>query len=664
MPPNPTAMLASRLGRLLSDGRRPLIVLTGAGTSVPFVPAVSGLTVAAQEFVERCASVRSNAEIDDILAPEPGAQDVSHSLSSAYGEAMRAVQRVRGQDGIQTFVQWASLQAYRDRPPEDKVPDATPLTSEEFEGYESASDAWSLPAGLQALANVTAQYTEQFGDYFLTTNFDPLLEIAMRRSGVKAETIGADVDSEPSGQRVRHGEKIVVHLHGDCYGRTLHAPWELQQPRTRLEEWLGEYIRGSSLLVIGYSGWDDIVQRVIRDHLGAHRPKIELMWSVYGDEADHRLSNPQLEQFFADHQSYVTPYYGVDRDTLFTSLEDSVGGSNSTQPLGGSTSAAARSDCYSLSMRLKKEFRFGVIGLKASSAPKVVFWPHQLREPHLIHGVHALAAMLLSKVGMAVELLLDDTGMQSDHADRAVDEFSESVAGWFRACGLSETPHVTRMSSLLEAHPESLSRAQLWNIACELYSPANSAFDALGAAKVATGHEPFSARSAEASRVLRPVYIWYALDRLLERYDLLGSGDLGVVTLGGEDEQGMWELWDKRRRVTPVAHFYLPRLRLRTQGADIWNIRDLWKATPYGASDLEQFIFLRTQGGNEDEGVLEWLFTTGCQLASFASDGAKGTVAIDNNEVANWGDALMMLRERPQVAAQLISEAVYTWFHV
>src|ERR1022692_4960329 len=81
---------------------------------------------------------------------------------------------------------------------------------------------WYLTPGLEALGKIIAGRPDTFGKVVLTSNFDPLIEISVRRSGGAATSIGIDTDASPD--IVAPGPAMrLYHFHG---------LWSGQEPST------------------------------------------------------------------------------------------------------------------------------------------------------------------------------------------------------------------------------------------------------------------------------------------------------------------------------------------------------------------------------------------------------------------------------------------------
>ena len=147
---------------------------------------------------------------------------------------------------------------------------------------DSDYQGWALPPAAEALGKLIAYFPDRFGRAVLTTNFDPLLEVAIASAGGHYFRTVLHRDGN-LGQTEGTGCH-VIHLHGYWYGAdTLHTPRQLTQARPRLKASLSSLIRGKIVVVAGYGGWDDVFtdtlmetvlddSSVSRNHLGtSHR---------------------------------------------------------------------------------------------------------------------------------------------------------------------------------------------------------------------------------------------------------------------------------------------------------------------------------------------------------------------------------------------------------
>jgi hypothetical protein len=663
MPRGDMHRLVESLRRLLtSPGSGRLVILVGAGMTVPAVSGVARLTRQALIFADQVGQPRPRSDVNEPLSVS---LDVQQLRIAHYTEALQAVREVRGRDGLRTYLQEAILHAHEQGP---DLRESINMSAN-FSKLVRKTEGWKIPDGLMLLADLLRTHGGRIHKYLLTTNFDPLLEIALLRAGLRINK-SYGVSGPNDAMTGLHGDRsrwTVVHLHGDSQENTLHDPALIGQPHDEVEDWLAGQLRGNRLLVLGYSGWDGLVQRTMTRHFGRDAGDkadqgVEVLWSVYESPADHLHVNAALADFFDRYRLRgVSAYYGIERDRLLRTVHEEL----TTRSIETTSDRRGSDpDFYRTARQLNQDYDFGLSRLRPETRPAFVFWPHRLRRPHLIHGVHALTAALLSKLGIPVELHLDDTNMTDQFADRTADEFIDAVTAWFEVCGAEQPPTVFRMSTLLRANPPAQQSARLWNIATDWYSATNSAFDALIATKVvSTEGDRVSVGPTQAHRLLRPVYTWLALDDALDRHGSREPDAAAPVTLGGIDEQKMWDLWVARPNTPSVASIFVPRLESPTEGADLWQYSELRRDTPYGARDLERFLTRSADSLPAAAPLLRWIFTAANRLADLASESAVPGLVGANGDLATWREVNDDLGRRPAEVCAALSEVVASWLY-
>lgn len=659
MPDDDLHRLADRLKLLLTtpDASR-LVILMGTGMTMPEIAGVARLTKLARDYSDKAGRARPRADLNEPVAVSPSEQRLR---INRYIEAFQFIREVRGRDGLRAFLQRATLQAHSNAP---WLTNDGPIADRAFREFEEKPEGWHLPEGLALLAEILRGYGSRVHPVLLTTNFDHLVEVALRRSGLPvAASVGLGED--PSDLPPSTGEAggwTVVHVHGDCHEGTLHYPASLRQPRDALEDWLAGQLRGKHLLVIGYSGWDELIQRTLVRHFGRDvevksEDGVEIMWAVYEPASDHARVNSDLSDFFERYRlGGVTAYYDIERDRLLRTLTEELDSLRGGRPRPGTA-------FYRTAKLLNTNYEFGYSRVRIDSDPAFAFWPHRLRSPHLIHGVHALAAALLSKRGIPVELHLDDTDMNPLYAEHTAAAFTDAVTGWFQICH-APPPTIFRISELLASGSESERALQLWKTAKEFYSYANSASDTLVAAKVvAVEADVVNVLSAQANKLLRPVYTWLALDEALQRHEQDRDGPATAVTVGGIDEQKMWDLWSTRTGIPTIASIFVPRLESPTEGASLWKYRELRRDTPYGMRDLERFLMRSAGSWPAGAPLLQWVFTAANRLAALASDSElPGVLGVDGKPMS-WNEAQERLSRSPAYICAQLAEAVAVWLY-
>jgi hypothetical protein len=249
---------------------QPISVLFGSPLSWDAnggVPGVSGIIEIIREEIRAHPKV-NGASFDRKVANLSG--------PDAYQAAMSWVQANLTQDAVNTVIRKAVLRA------------RSPSAPTSFEG-DGDSAHWHLPAGMQHLAELLTRDPARFLGPVLTTNFDPLLEVAVVGAGGRSRIHVLDQDGRlPYAVERERGVTDIVHLHG--YWResdTLHTVSQLNAPRPRLSESLKRLLRERTLLVVAYAGWDDVLTNALVEVMNDAEAKINVLWCF-------RENNPHL----------------------------------------------------------------------------------------------------------------------------------------------------------------------------------------------------------------------------------------------------------------------------------------------------------------------------------------------------------------------------------
>jgi SIR2-like domain len=150
---------------------------------------------------------------------------------------------------------------------------------------EEILGVWSIPAGLASFGKLAAQFGRRFGETVLTTNFDPLIGVAIRQAGGHyfRVCVTTDGDIRASGGSVSR----VVHLHGYFHNsETLHTQSHLSMRRPHLEDSLKMLLLNKTIVVMGYGGWDDSLMRALSDIAAEPKCGTRIIWCFY--ERDER----------------------------------------------------------------------------------------------------------------------------------------------------------------------------------------------------------------------------------------------------------------------------------------------------------------------------------------------------------------------------------------
>ena len=191
------------------------------------------------------------------------------------------------------------------------------------QALERCATAWALPRPVNLLGNLLVTHFDTFGAAVLTTNFDPLIEVSiLKHRGQCYRTVLHD--DGKLGQTMAEGTH-VIHLHGYWNGYdTLHTPQQLTQSRPQLAQSLARVVEASTLVVVGYGGWDDVVMRTLVELLSDSTSNPEVMWAFHGSAASVEASNERLLNALAPGigRGRVSLYQGIDCGTVLSAVHE------------------------------------------------------------------------------------------------------------------------------------------------------------------------------------------------------------------------------------------------------------------------------------------------------------------------------------------------------
>ena len=307
-----------RLSTGLRKRSQEVVFLVGAPLSAPTAPGKPGVP-GVDGMIELIRSEFSG-ELAQIAA-------LNQTLDAAgyrrYQDAFVFLQGRRGQPTVNEIVRNAVRAA---RNPGSIEP-GTGLDGAPDEAgrlLDSDISGWTLSSGTEGLGKLVTAYPARFGQLILTTNFDPLIEVAIQRAG--GQYFKTMLQSDGNLTQTTAIGCHVIHLHGYWYGSdTLHTPRQLTQARPRLRASLVSLLRNKLVVVCAYSGWDDAfteaMMEVVRDD-SAHP---EIIWTFLSatPTLDDRLAQalePGIDR------GRVTLYAAIDCHRLFPRLCDTWSG--------------------------------------------------------------------------------------------------------------------------------------------------------------------------------------------------------------------------------------------------------------------------------------------------------------------------------------------------
>jgi SIR2-like domain len=178
---------------------------------------------------------------------------------------------------------------------------------------ETVPEAWLLPPAVEALGEVIMVGGRQYGGDILTTNFDPLIGISIARAGGPYFRVSMSYDGFING--MWGTVPRIVHLHGFWFPpETLHTPDEISSLRKKLEASLFWILKGATVVVMGYGGWDDALMRFLRK-ASAGAGDTRIIWCFYRTSPEDVLRSASHVLEYLDlgiEDGRVELYGGVD----------------------------------------------------------------------------------------------------------------------------------------------------------------------------------------------------------------------------------------------------------------------------------------------------------------------------------------------------------------
>ena len=295
------------------DNVRPVALLIGSGLSLPAVPGVTKIV----STIRKTLPDSDRAEFDEEISRQAGSGE-------QYQAAFQFLGRRRPPTVRDRIIQGTVLHGY---PKVSKITHRMSL--DELLAAELDVDGWSLPDGIAALGRIWAGLAPTLRGPIITTNFDPLLEVALRRAGATASTHIMNSDGNIRQALRLSDAATVMHIHGFWReGTTLSMASQLTQDRPILGASLRSMLARHTLWVFGYSGWRDAVmislQRILAEQEASN---LDVLWCAYS-------SSKELDREIAEHTTLgdlawtgnVQFYSGCDANRWIPELEARLSG--------------------------------------------------------------------------------------------------------------------------------------------------------------------------------------------------------------------------------------------------------------------------------------------------------------------------------------------------
>ena len=297
---------------------RPLAMLFGSASSLPMngnpgVPGVWGVI----DLIKNLLDDDEKVEFEQLL---------KENANNEYQKAFEFLQSYRGQDYANRVIREAVLKGLNNSGLRNKMLDRALKHGDTIacKQIDQSATQWHLNPGVSHAGKMIANYTAFCGENILTTNFDPLLEIAIlqNESQVTREVLQGDGTLD---HHFNEGAR-VVHLHGYWYqSDTLHTRIQLTQERKKLKNSLSRLARKHTLLVMGYGGWDDVIMRALHELMEEDDSSFEVLWTFFPD--DKQMVYEHYQHVFEKlepgiNRGRVQFYKGIDVNSLLPLVEN------------------------------------------------------------------------------------------------------------------------------------------------------------------------------------------------------------------------------------------------------------------------------------------------------------------------------------------------------
>ncbi|PMJ62294.1 hypothetical protein BCU17_04975 [Vibrio splendidus] len=223
--------------------------------------------------------------IEDTLKSMPDLADYYYeempdnlSDTERYQRSFTFLLQNTNQDVINDVIRKAVLQSTLS----DESRDVRDITY--LENLQKNTGSWVIPPAIDALAKIINSDNKISGP-ILTTNFDPLMSVALNKLSVINSRFLLHGDCNINALDTDAVQ--VVHLHGFWTNTdTLHTPEQLEFDRPKLRASLNSILNNKILLVIGYGGWSDVFTQTLFELIEDDRSKIDIIWCFYGENEE------------------------------------------------------------------------------------------------------------------------------------------------------------------------------------------------------------------------------------------------------------------------------------------------------------------------------------------------------------------------------------------
>jgi len=254
----------------------------------------------------------------------------------AYQEAFEKLLAHRGQDAANEVIRHAVIRARKPDMDKTRIGSNEPLDLNSHEVCKKLDEdnaGWYLRSSLVALGKLLSNRPGRIGSTVLTTNFDPLIQVAIRMAKGRCYRTMLHSDGSLS-QSESPDVQQIIHLHGYWYGKdTLHVPTQINSSRPKLKRSLAQLLQNRTLVVMGCGGWDDIFMSCLSDLVDDTESNPDVIWAFYDSDEqkifrDYRHIFEKLSPGI--ERGRVHFYSGVDIHTFLPELQGILESGNNT----------------------------------------------------------------------------------------------------------------------------------------------------------------------------------------------------------------------------------------------------------------------------------------------------------------------------------------------
>ncbi|UHC16626.1 SIR2 family protein [Methylobacterium currus] len=305
-------MLLDRLVSHIQDGRKEIVFVVGSPLTAPVSMGQAGVA----NVSAITAMIRGMFEANPRLL-EKFDQQIKLS-QNPYQAAFKFLNGIRGQDAANLVIRQAVWMAHKGSSTSSLLSNGSEISETQLGQLENDLNAWNLSPGVDALGKISSLQENNFCNTIITSNFDPLIEVSIRKAGgVAWQTI---LHSDGSVNQSKASGTQIIHIHGYWRGSdTLHTSTQLLQRRPVLKNSLIGTLSHKLLVFIGYGGWDDILMETLSNLVNNQSAYPDVIWTFFNDIP---TVNERLDASLRGglDRGRVTMYAGIDCHKFFPQL--------------------------------------------------------------------------------------------------------------------------------------------------------------------------------------------------------------------------------------------------------------------------------------------------------------------------------------------------------